>query len=226
MINRIYKFIFKREINLSKKIPISHILYLGLSMILDWVFYLIKIRRFKFSFSKYSCKFYGNKLLTVGNGVRFGQHSIINAIGINGISIGDGSKVGDFSILKVSGSLTDPGLGITIGKNVGLSEYTYIGGAGGVIIGNDVIAGQYLSIHPENHNFSDISTLIKNQGVSRKGISIGNNCWIGAKVTFLDGSKVGNNCVIAAGSIVTKQFTDNLLLGGVPARILKNLANN
>ena len=223
MINFIYKIIFKRNTSLSNKIPISHLIYLSISMVFEWLFFLIKVRRLKVSFVKHSSNFYGNSFLKIGNGVRVGRNTLINAIGIDGINIGNNSKIGDYSILKVSGSLTDLGLSITIGNNVGLSEFSYIGGAGGVVIGDNVIAGQYLSIHPENHIFTDINTLIRNQSVTRKGILIGNNCWIGAKVTFLDGSRVGNNCVIAAGSVVNKEFGDNLVIGGVPARILKTL---
>ena len=88
-------------------------------------------------------------------------------------------------------------------------------------IGDNCIIGAYFSCHPENHNFEDKSVLIKNQGVSHKGIVIGNNCWIGAKVTILDGTKVGNSCVIAAGAVVKGEFPDHCVIGGVPARILR-----
>jgi acetyltransferase-like isoleucine patch superfamily enzyme len=65
--------------------------------------------------------------------------------------------------------------------------------------------------------------LIREQGVTNKGIVIGNNVWIGAKVTFLDGCKIGNNSVVAAGAVVSGVFPDNVVIGGVPAKILKEL---
>lgn len=80
-----------------------------------------------------------------------------------------------------------------------------------------------MSVHPENHNYADKSKLIREQGVSRIGIKIGNDCWIGAKVTILDGVNLGDKCVVAAGSIVTKSFPNNSLIGGIPARLLKNI---
>ena len=49
----------------------------------------------------------------------------------------------------------------------------------------------------------------------------GSNCWIGSKVTFLDGVKIGQGCVVAAGSVVTKSFPDFSVIGGVPAKMLK-----
>lgn len=62
---------------------------------------------------------------------------------------------------------------------------------------------------------------IRKQGVNRKGIKIGSNCWIGAKVTILDGTIIGNGCIVAAGAVVRGQFPDNCVIGGVPAKILK-----
>ena len=54
-----------------------------------------------------------------------------------------------------------------------------------------------------------------------KGITLGNNIWVGAKVTFLDGSQVGDNSVVAAGAVVKGVFPNNVIIGGVPAKILK-----
>jgi acetyltransferase-like isoleucine patch superfamily enzyme len=62
---------------------------------------------------------------------------------------------------------------------------------------------------------------IRHQGVSRKGIKIGKNCWIGSKVTVLDGVTIGTGSIIAAGSVVTKSFPENSIIGGVPAKLLK-----
>ena len=56
---------------------------------------------------------------------------------------------------------------------------------------------------------------------SKGGVKIGCNCWIGAKVTILDGTEIGNGCVVAAGAVVTGKFPDNVIIGGIPAKILK-----
>ena len=64
---------------------------------------------------------------------------------------------------------------------------------------------------------------IRLQGTSHKGIIVGDNCWIGAKATILDGVRIGNGCVIAAGSVVTKSFPDNVIIAGNPAKIIKKL---
>src|SRR5690606_14434603 len=104
-----------------------------------------------------------------------------------------------------------------------VGDFTHFGAPGGIEIGNDVIMGSYVSFHSENHNFSDTTMLIREQGVTSKGIKIGNNVWVGAKVTFLDGCVIGNHCVVAAGAVVNGIFPDNCVIGGVPAKIIKTI---
>lgn len=160
--------------------------------------------------------------LRLGQWVRIGDNCTLSAFGKGELSIGDGSGIGSFSKLVVSANLADAGAGIKLGRNVGMGEFAYLGGAGGLEIGDDCIIGQYFSCHPENHHFADISTPIRLQGVERKGIRIGRNCWIGAKVTVLDGVEIGDDCVIAAGAVVTKSMPAGSVIGGVPARIIRS----
>jgi acetyltransferase-like isoleucine patch superfamily enzyme len=141
----------------------------------------------------------------------------------NKLIFGDNVKVGAYSLVSCTSHLSKYGVGLTIGNNSAFGRFTEFGAAGGIEIGNDVIAGSYISFHSENHNFSDSSLLIRDQGVTSKGIKIGNNVWIGAKVTFLDGSIIGNNCVVAAGAVVNGIFPNNVIIGGVPAKILKEI---
>ncbi|PKG73141.1 acetyltransferase [Shewanella sp. GutCb] len=154
-------------------------------------------------------------------GVSIGRCCTVDAIGNDGIVFGTATSIGAFSLVKVSGSFVALGKGIVFGDNVGIGEFAHIGGAGGVEIGDDTIIGSYFSVHPENHIFDDTSMPIRLQGVTHQGISVGKGCWIGAKVTLLDGTKVGNGCVVAAGAVVKGEFPDNCIIGGVPAKILK-----
>lgn len=113
--------------------------------------------------------------------------------------------------------------GMTIGNNVGLGSHGCYGvGVGSLEIGDNTIFGNYVSIHPENHVTYNVEVPIRLQGVrSKGGVKIGENSWIGAKVTILDGTVIGNGCVVAAGAVVKGHFPDNSVIGGVPARILK-----
>lgn len=137
-------------------------------------------------------------------------------------NIGKGFSVGSFSIIEVTKNKVNTKSKISIGENTGFSEFSYINGSGGLEIGDNVISGQYLSIHPENHNIKP-EVLYRHSGVTNQGIKIGNNVWIGSKVTILDGSEIGDNCVIAAGAVVKGIFKNNVLIGGVPAKILKEI---
>ncbi|MFM8742737.1 MAG: acyltransferase [Cytophagales bacterium] len=160
-----------------------------------------------------------------GKFVKLDDHVYISALAREGIVLGDYVSIGAFSRIIVSTSFNHIGQFIRIGNNVGIGEFAYLGGAGGLTIGADTIIGQYFSCHPENHIYENTEMLIRHQGVTRNGIHIGENCWIGSKVTILDGVQIGNGCVIAAGSVVTKSFPNKCVIGGVPATILKARIN-
>lgn len=169
-------------------------------------------------------RFFNLPYITWGNFLKLGDHVYISALGKKGVSFGDNVGIGAYSRIVLSTSLNQLGEYIKIGNNVGIGEFAYLGGAGGLEIGNDCIAGQYLSCHPENHNYGDGNKPYRYQGVTRKGIKIGNNCWIGSKVTILDGVTIGDNCVIAAGSVVTKSMPANTVIGGIPAKVIKEIS--
>ncbi|MBO6515839.1 MAG: acyltransferase [Bacteroidia bacterium] len=154
--------------------------------------------------------------------LKIGDSVELSGLGRIGIQIGNNVGIGSESKLISSTSLSHLGEGITIGNNVGIGEFAYLGGGGGLSIGDDCIIGQYFSCHPENHLYSDRESPIRLQGVERKGIQIGKNCWIGSKVSILDGVVLGDGCVVAAGAVVTKSFPENSILAGVPAKRIKS----
>lgn len=158
-----------------------------------------------------------------GKNVTVEKYTTIDGYASEKLEFGDCSRIGAYSLITCTSHLSKYGKGIKIGSNSAIGQFSEFGAAGGIIIGNDVIMGSYISFHSENHNFGDNSKLIREQGVTNKGIILGNNIWVGAKVTFLDGCVVGDNCVIAAGAVVNGIFPNNVVIGGVPARILKTI---
>lgn len=116
----------------------------------------------------------------------------------------------------------DNGQNIHVGDNF-LSNYNLtILDIAPVNIGNNVMIGPNVDIYTVNHPMAAQGR----RDYLAKGflVSIGNDVWIGGKVTITPGVSIGNNVVVAAGAVVTKDVPDNVLVGGVPARVLKELA--
>lgn len=96
-----------------------------------------------------------------------------------------------------------------------------VGASGGITIGNNVLVGQRVNFHSENHIFSDINCLIREQGVTNKGIFVEDDVWIGSGAIILDGVHIGTGAVVAAGAVVTKNVSDYNIVAGVPARVIR-----
>lgn len=159
--------------------------------------------------------------IKLGKGVNIGDYVIIDALSNDGVYIGDNVRIGDYTRILCTGTIRSIGKGFKIGNNCGIGEYCFFGAAGGIEIGNDVIMGQNVRFHSENHNYSDVTIPIRMQGVTNKGIKIGNDCWIGAGAVLLDGAELGDGCVVAANSVVSKKFSKNSVIAGTPAKVIK-----
>jgi acetyltransferase-like isoleucine patch superfamily enzyme len=94
---------------------------------------------------------------------------------------------------------------------------------GPVTIGNHVNLAQGITVTALNHNFKDTSKRIDEQGISTKPVVIGNDVWIGANAVVLPGVTIGRHVGVAAGAVVTDNVPDNVVVGGVPAKIIKQL---
>jgi acetyltransferase-like isoleucine patch superfamily enzyme len=153
--------------------------------------------------------------LTLGPGV------YINALSRGGVELGDNVTLGAGTILECTGVIRELGEHVKIGSHVGFAQKCFIAVRGPVEIGDDCIFGPNVSLHSENHVFSDSDRPIRLQGATRKGVRIGRDCWFGEGATVLDGVTIGDGCVIAAGAVVTKDVPAKSVVGGVPARVLK-----
>ena len=114
---------------------------------------------------------------------------------------------------------TDYGQNITIGKNVFINSCCCFQDQGGIEIGDNVLIGQQVVLATLNHDLMPE----KRANMSPAPIKIGNDVWIGAHATILAGVTIGNGAVIAAGAVVTKDVPANTVVGGVPAKIIKNI---
>lgn len=161
------------------------------------------------------------RYLSVGSKAKLHDAVYIDALSTDGVKIGNNVVLGRNTRIECTGSLKHIGRGVKIGDRSTFGSDCFFGAAGGISIGNDVVCGQYIRFHSENHNFDNLDALIREQGVSHKGIVIGNNCWIGAGAVFLDGAELGDGCVVAANAVITKKFRANSVIGGVPAKVLR-----
>lgn len=110
---------------------------------------------------------------------------------------------------------------IVIGSGCYININCFIQGSGGVAIGNDVIIAPNVSIYSENHKYSDRRKKIKDQGFEREKVVIEDNVWIAANAIILPGVIIGRGSVVAAGAVVTKSLGRNVIIAGVPAKIIK-----
>ncbi|MBL7137192.1 MAG: acyltransferase [Bacteroidales bacterium] len=131
----------------------------------------------------------------------------------NKFYMGDNSTIEDFSTINNGvgdiyiGDRTRIGLGCTL--------------IGPVKIGNDIRLAQNIVMSGLNHNYEDVTIPISDQGVSTAPIVIEDETWLGSNCVVLPGVTIGKHCVIAAGSIVTKDIPPFSVAAGNPARVLK-----
>ena len=156
---------------------------------------------------------FGSKLPISNAALNLGQRKIremlsrkiIKSMGKN-VNIEKGAKFAD---------------NIQIGDNSGIGINSFVGS--GTIIGNNVMMGPDCLIYTSQHNHQLIDVPMCQQGMTQcSAVIIGNDVWIGARVIILPGVKIGNGVIIGAGSVVTKNVPDYVVVAGVPAKIVKS----
>ncbi|MDQ0739332.1 DapH/DapD/GlmU-related protein [Pseudomonas sp. W4I3] len=212
----------KRSIKIDKRIPDGYLFVFVLSKAFMLVNGFLKFRRLSVMLVGKRVTLKARSLIYGGKGLVVDDGCYIDALAVKGITFGRGVSLKKNVTIECTGSLTKLGVGLSIGNNVGIGSGSFLGCAGGISIGDDTIIGNYVSFHSENHNFSDLATPIRLQGVNSAGIQIGNNCWLGAKVTVLDGVILEDGCIVAAGTVLKAgRYASNAIYAGVPAKQIK-----
>ena len=129
-----------------------------------------------------------------------------------------GSKI-DSSVQVLTPFNTDFGANIRLGKDVFINKSCMFVDLGGIELEDKVLIGPDVKILSVNHPLDP-----KNRrGVILKGVKIKRNAWLGAGVTVCPGVTIGENSVIGAGSVVTKDVPNDTVYAGVPAKFIKNI---
>ncbi len=113
---------------------------------------------------------------------------------------------------------------LTIGDGVTFGDDCHVGCINRIEIGAHTLIGSHVMIMDHAHGSTELNAMPPlQQPLTSKGpVIIGENCWIGEKAMILPGVKIGSDCIIGAGAVVTKSFEgDGLVLAGNPARIVK-----
>jgi acetyltransferase-like isoleucine patch superfamily enzyme len=110
---------------------------------------------------------------------------------------------------------------LKVGNNVSIHPMCYIDAAGEIEIGNDVSIAHNTTIMSTEHNYSDRTELIKNQGCSYNKTIIKSNVWIGAGCRILAGSLINEGSIIASGAVIKNVVEGNCIYGGVPGKKIK-----
>ena len=112
---------------------------------------------------------------------------------------------------------------IVIGDDVVISRGVHLVAFTQIRIGTGSMLGEYSSLRDANHQFPAIpNTMLRDSGHDSAAIILGNNVWVGRGAVILAGVTVGDNAVIAANAVVTKTVPANVVVAGVPARVIKH----
>lgn len=191
IINRIIKMIKGEQYQIDNAVPVGYMFSLVAGKILSMLWGGVRLKTLKPVFVSPTATIKCVSKFKFGKGLNIGYRCYIDALSHGGLICGKNVSMGMYTTIKLTGSLKQIANYVKIGNNVGLGTHGFYGcGVGHLEIGDDCIFGNYVSIHPENHNYSDHVVPIRLQGVNGKGVVIGKNCWIGAKATILDGTKL------------------------------------
>jgi acetyltransferase-like isoleucine patch superfamily enzyme len=141
------------------------------------------------------------------------------------LSIGDDTLVGPNVCLTagVSGDqvmLATPT--VKIGRHCVIGRGSHIIGHWSIELGDEIQTGPYVYITDQNHSYEAIDEPVGWQRPSEAAVKIGSGSWLGANVVILPGTTLGRNTTVAAGAVVRGTFPDFVVLGGVPAKVLRH----
>jgi acetyltransferase-like isoleucine patch superfamily enzyme len=160
--------------------------------------------------------------IRLGRSVYLDQRVYLHACP-DGIRVGDRTLIMHGSILHVYNFRNLPHAFIRIGADSLIGEMNVLRGQGGITIGDRVYTSPLVQILAVNHVYDDPARPFVEQGITAEGIVIEDDVWIGAGAIILDGVRIGRGAVVAAGAVVSADVPAATVVGGVPARVLRQI---
>ena len=131
------------------------------------------------------------------------------------VEFSGGNRIGEYSIIQGSGRLV-------FGTGSFCGAFCVFGVNDSIHIGDHVMIADSVSIRDTNHKYEDVNRSMALQGIDCSPVVIENDVWIGHGATVLKGVRIGEGAIIAAGAVVTRDVGAFDIVGGVPARLIRN----
>ena len=160
--------------------------------------------------------------------IKIGDHFIADKdVSLDAKGVGSNITIGNTVFLGKGTILSCATAGIEMGHDISIGPGSLIRASRGDIkMGSYITIGAHSVLISGNPDYQLFDVPMMRQSGSSKGITIGNDVWIGVDVKIIDGVTIGNGCVIGAGSVVTRNVDDYGIAAGVPAKIIKYRKSN
>lgn len=153
--------------------------------------------------------------------MKIGRRAIVMPGAVLNDEHGGSLEIGEGSVVHRGAMLLPYGGFIRIGRRCSINPYSVLYGQGGLFVGDNVRIAAQCVIIPANHGIALDGGLIADQPLTRRGIRIGDDVWIGAGARILDGADIGDGCVVGAGAVVRGRLEPLGIYAGVPARLVR-----
>jgi acetyltransferase-like isoleucine patch superfamily enzyme len=134
----------------------------------------------------------------------------------SGIRIGAGGFIGRGSILSCKNG------DIVLGDHVNIGFHSEVFSGSRVVVGHHGLFAAYTYLVGGGHEWKDAETPVIDQARTSKGITLGDNVWLGTGAKVLDGTRIGSHVVVGANAVVAQDLPDGVIAAGVPARVIKS----
>lgn len=134
--------------------------------------------------------------------------------GYGRLTLGAGSHIGRHSAVRAHEGTVHIGAETVLGARVTVNAYLDVHIGAATLIADDVYIIDF------DHTITSLDTPIKDQGITKAPVRIGDDCWLGTKVVVLKGVTIGDGAVIGAGAVVTRDIPARAIAAGVPATVI------